>query len=71
MDEALNELNGKIEKLMPNDTEIGICINKDAKGNIVTHYYMQPQMLGAQKTDSLFWALKEMLMRLEGGKNEG
>lgn len=66
----LNEINGKIENLMPKDSEIGLCINKDKDGNITAHYYVQPLMLGAQKTDSLYWALKELIIRLEGGNDE-
>jgi len=62
----LNEINKEIEENMPNDSEIGICINKDKSGNITCHYYIQPVMLeGAQKTDSFFWAIKELISKLK------
>jgi len=62
----LNEINKEIEENMPNDSEIGICINKDKNGNIECHYYIQPIMAeGAQKTDSFFWGIKEIINRLK------
>lgn len=59
----LNELNGEIETFLPKNENIGINIFKDKKGNIECYYFIGSS--GNQKTDSLYWAIKEIIEKLK------
>ncbi len=56
------DLTEQIESLMPLGSEIVITISKGEKGNIDTHYCIDGK---AQSTDSLHWAVSEIIKRLE------
>lgn len=61
----LIEINNIVEDGMKNASEIQINIQKDEKGDIRVSYKISSNAEGFVKTDSLYWALREIKIKLE------
>lgn len=65
--EQLAEISNLIEDSVPENGEVSVTISRDKKGRLYTRFTVidkENNSCKNQKTDNLFWALKEIILRL-------